>query len=262
MLRILSIFQSDAAFELFHITTPIATRMMACVIYSRRLLSTAFSPFVNLLATWSYNRQFILNGWWLLEVRLAAWRQGERRHYIRPVRQKSALRITCLRRSVALKPPCRRSVAVKYPEDLDHMQEGDMNLDGEIVTVRPEFTMDTLQELPNYVGISRDTAGSRGISMNLVVIPAGAKARPHYHEGFETAIYILKGEVQTFYGENLAKSCINKQGDFLYIPAGVPHQPVNRSLVSEAIALVSRTDASEQESVRAYEPAVGPESGA
>lgn len=128
-----------------------------------------------------------------------------------------------------------------------------MNLDAEIVTVRPEVPIDTLQKLPNYVGISRQTAGSQGISMNVVIIPAGAKARPHYHEGFETAIYILKGEVQTFYGEGLSKSCINRQGDFLYIPAGLPHQPVNLSADTDAIALVSRTDASEQESVRPYE---------
>ena len=129
-----------------------------------------------------------------------------------------------------------------------------MNLDGEIITVRPEVAIDTLQKLPNYVGISSQTAGSTGISMNLVIIPAGAKAQPHYHEGFETAIYILKGEVQTFYGDGLAKSCINKQGDFLFIPAGVPHQPVNLSADADAIALVSRNDASEQESVRPYDP--------
>ena len=131
-----------------------------------------------------------------------------------------------------------------------------MNLDGEIITVRPNVAIDTLQELPNYVGISSQTAGSKGISMNVVVIPAGAKARPHYHEGFETAIYILKGEVQTFYGEGLLKSCMNKQGDCIYNPPGLPHQPVNLSHDTDAIALVSRTDASEQESVRAYEPTV------
>jgi uncharacterized RmlC-like cupin family protein len=130
-----------------------------------------------------------------------------------------------------------------------------MNLDADIITVRPSVAIDTLQKLPNYVGISNQTAGSSGISMNVVIIPAGCKARPHYHEGFETAIYILKGEVQTFYGENLAKSCINQQGDFLFIPAGVPHQPVNLSSSTDAIALVARNDANEQESVRPYEPA-------
>ncbi|MGF1644150.1 MAG: cupin domain-containing protein [Thiotrichales bacterium] len=128
-----------------------------------------------------------------------------------------------------------------------------MNIDGEIVTVRPSVPVDTLQKLPNYVGISNQTAGSTGISMNVVIIPAGAKAQPHYHDGFETAIYILKGDVQTFYGEGLAKSCVNKQGDFLFIPAGVPHQPMNLSSETDAIALVARNDANEQESVRPYD---------
>jgi len=127
-----------------------------------------------------------------------------------------------------------------------------MNLEGKIVTVRPDVQIDTIQKLPNFVGISENTAGSTGISMNIVIIPAGARAKPHYHEGFETAIYLLKGDVQTFYGENLKESCINKQGDFIYIPAGVPHMPVNLSDVDDAIAIVSRNDANEQESVREY----------
>lgn len=129
-----------------------------------------------------------------------------------------------------------------------------MNLHGEIVTVRPDVSIDTIQKLPNYVGISEKTAGATGISMNIVVIPPSAKAEPHYHEGFETAIYLLKGEVETRYGEGLAKSVINKQGDFVFIPAGVPHQPVNLSADTEAIALVSRNIANEQESVRVYDP--------
>ncbi|RDV25287.1 cupin domain-containing protein [Alteromonas aestuariivivens] len=127
-----------------------------------------------------------------------------------------------------------------------------MELEKKIVTVRPEIPVETLQKLPNYVGISENTAGSVAISMNVVIIPAGARAKPHYHEGFETAIYLLKGDVQTFYGENLKESCFNKQGDFIYIPAGVPHMPVNMSDVDDAIAIVSRNDSNEQESVRAY----------
>lgn len=129
-----------------------------------------------------------------------------------------------------------------------------MNLHGEIITVRPDVSIDTIQKLPNYVGISEKTAGATGISMNIVVIPPAARAEPHYHEGFETAIYLLKGEVQTFYGEGLSKSVINKQGDFIFIPAGVPHQPLNLSSDVEAIALVSRNSANEQESVKVYDP--------
>ena len=127
-----------------------------------------------------------------------------------------------------------------------------MNFDKDIITVRPSETIDTIQKLPNYVGISGKTAGATGISMNVVIIPPSAKAEPHFHKGYETAIYLLKGNVQTFYGKDLSKSVINQQGDFIFIPDGVPHQPVNLSSTEEAIALVSRNDPNEQESVQVY----------
>jgi uncharacterized RmlC-like cupin family protein len=127
-----------------------------------------------------------------------------------------------------------------------------MNFDKDIVTVRPSEAIDTIQKLPNYIGISGKTAGATGISMNIVVIPPSAKAEPHFHNGFETAIYLLKGNVQTLYGKNLSHSVINQQGDFIFIPAGVPHQPVNLSSTEEAIALVSRNDPNEQENVQVY----------
>jgi uncharacterized RmlC-like cupin family protein len=127
-----------------------------------------------------------------------------------------------------------------------------VNFDKHIITVRPSETIDTIQKLPNYVGISGKTAGATGISMNVVIIPPSAKAEPHFHNGYETAIYLLKGNVQTFYGKNLSKSVINQQGDFIFIPDGVPHQPVNLSSTEEAIALVSRNDPDEQESVQVY----------
>ena len=127
-----------------------------------------------------------------------------------------------------------------------------MNLDKDIVTVRPSEAVDTIQKLPNYVGISEKTAGSTGISMNIVIIPPSAKAEPHFHNGFETAIYLLKGNVRTLYGENLSKSVVNKSGDFIFIPDGVPHQSVNLSSTEPAIAVVSRNNPNEQESVQVY----------
>ena len=129
-----------------------------------------------------------------------------------------------------------------------------MNLDQKIVTVRPEITTDTIQKLPNYIGISELTTGAKGISMNIVVFPPGAKAEPHFHENFETAIYLLKGKVETRYGENLSKSVVNEEGDFIFIPEGVPHQPRNLSDSEPAIAIVSRNDPNEQESVQLYFP--------
>lgn len=129
--------------------------------------------------------------------------------------------------------------------------------EAEIITVRPDSSVMTKQRLPYFVGISKATAKASAISMNLVVIPAGGAAEPHLHDGFETAIYVLDGEVETLYGPGLARSVVNKTGDFIFIPANVPHQPVNRSAGKPARALVARNDADEQESVIPYDPKHG-----
>lgn len=125
----------------------------------------------------------------------------------------------------------------------------------EIVTVRPEKTTMTRQRLPNFVGISGASAGSQHLSMNLVIIPPGGAAQPHVHRGYETAIYLLQGRVETRYGPGLRKSVIHEAGDFIFIPADVPHQPVNLSATEPAHALVARNDPNEQESVVMYDPA-------
>ena len=128
-----------------------------------------------------------------------------------------------------------------------------LDLKRKAVTVRPKETLTTKQNLPYYVGISKETAGTKGLSMNLVVIPPGASPKAHYHKDFETAIYLLKGRVETRFGENLKESIINEEGDFVYIPPGVPHKPVNLSKTEPALAIVSRNDPNEHENVIAYD---------
>ena len=122
-------------------------------------------------------------------------------------------------------------------------------VDKPVITVRPKSTHQTKQSLPNFEGISAATAGSTGLCMHLVVIPPGGKAVPHYHNGYETAIYIVQGRAETRYGPNLEHSAINEAGDFLFIPPNVPHQPVNLSDTEQVVAVVSRNDSNEQESV-------------
>lgn len=118
-----------------------------------------------------------------------------------------------------------------------------------IITVRPQGTHLTKQELPNFEGISAATAGSKHLCMHLVVIPPGGRATAHYHDGYETTIYIIQGKAETRYGNDLEHSIINEAGDFLFIPPNLPHQPVNLSDTEEVIAVVARNDPNEQESV-------------
>jgi len=122
----------------------------------------------------------------------------------------------------------------------------------DVITVKMPAEIATEQALPYFVGISRQTAGARGIAMNMVIIPPGARAKPHLHKDFETAIYMLQGRVETRYGEGLKKSVINEAGDFIYIPPGLPHQPVNLSDTETAIGIVARNDPNEQENVVPY----------
>ncbi|MBF2080055.1 MAG: cupin domain-containing protein [Synechococcales cyanobacterium T60_A2020_003] len=124
----------------------------------------------------------------------------------------------------------------------------------QIVTIRPQAETMTRQKLPYFVGISGATAGTPGLSMNLVIIPPNGTAAAHYHKDYETAIFILKGKIETRYGKGLKQSMINTAGDFLFIPPGVPHQPTN--LTDEpAQAIVARNDPNEQENVVMYDPA-------
>jgi uncharacterized RmlC-like cupin family protein len=111
-----------------------------------------------------------------------------------------------------------------------------------IITVRPKETFISKQQLPNFEGISAQSAGTKHLCMHLVVIPPGGKATAHYHDGFETTIYIIKGRAETKYGA----------GDFLFIPPNLPHQPINLSETEEVLAVVARNDPNEQESIVIY----------
>lgn len=108
------------------------------------------------------------------------------------------------------------------------------------------------QRLEYYVGVSGETCGSTGLAMHLVVVPPGASAEPHFHEGYETAIYQLEGRVETRYGDGLEQSVVTEAGDFLYVPPGVPHQARNLSDTEPAVAIIARNDAGEQERVVPY----------
>ena len=114
--------------------------------------------------------------------------------------------------------------------------------------IRPGDTYDGKQGLTYFNGIASETVGSKGICMHLLTIPAGARAKAHLHENHETAIYILDGEAMTLFGDRLQHQMLTRAGDLVYIPAGVPHLPVNLS-GKPVSAVIARTDPNEQESV-------------
>lgn len=75
-------------------------------------------------------------------------------------------------------------------------------------------------------GVSGSLSGSRHLSMAYGVLPPGIKAKAHRHP-FETAIYIISGGVRVYYGGALESFVDIMAGDFIYIPADLPHGPEN-----------------------------------
>ena len=117
------------------------------------------------------------------------------------------------------------------------------------VLVHPGATYAGKQGLTYGAGVYAETTGASRLCMHSLTIPPGGRAKAHVHAGHETAIYLVSGEVVVWHGEGLTERSLMRPGDFFYIPAGVPHLPVNASQTDSAFAVLSRTDPNEQESV-------------
>jgi uncharacterized RmlC-like cupin family protein len=104
------------------------------------------------------------------------------------------------------------------------------------------------QGLDYGAGVSAESAGSRGICMHRLTMLPGQRAQAHLHEHHESSIYVISGSAELWYGPNLEHHTVVEAGDFVHIPAGVPHLPANTS--NEPVeAVIARTDPNEQESV-------------
>lgn len=116
-----------------------------------------------------------------------------------------------------------------------------------VVRAGAEFT--GKQALQYKPGISAEAVGAKGIHLQIVTLAPGARAKAHKHENHETAIYILSGVSEMWFGDRLEHHAVCAAGDFIYIPANVPHLPFNMSTSEPCVAIISRTDPNEQESV-------------
>src|SRR3984957_16659870 len=67
-------------------------------------------------------------------------------------------------------------------------------------------------------GANAVSAGARALGGNLGMIPPGSRGMPHYHDGRETALYLVSGETEVWYGAGLVKRSLVRPGDFIYIP--------------------------------------------
>ncbi len=114
--------------------------------------------------------------------------------------------------------------------------------------IRPETSYAGKQGLHYFAGVSAESAGAQGLCMHLLTLPPGTRANAHLHANHESAAYVIRGEVEVLHGPQLEQRSTVRAGEFIFIPAGVPHLPFNTGH-EEAVAILARTDPNEQESV-------------
>ncbi len=81
--------------------------------------------------------------------------------------------------------------------------------------------------MTRIAGVSEGLVGATGIHLAVATIPPGMSSSPHIHLNCEAALYVLKGRGTFYHGDMLGKSWEFAPGDYLFVPPGTPHQPVN-----------------------------------
>jgi uncharacterized RmlC-like cupin family protein len=113
-------------------------------------------------------------------------------------------------------------------------------------SLRSQVVKNTTGQAPSY-GISAQSVGAQSIYLHVSPIPPGIRTEPHKHDLYETAAYVISGQVELWSGENLEDHLIVNSGEFVYIPAGMPHVVGNPSKTDVSVAVLARNYADEEE---------------
>ena len=76
-------------------------------------------------------------------------------------------------------------------------------------------------------GVSKNLSNATNIHMAIASIPKDRCSTTHFHTNCESAIYVLSGNGLFLHGKNLEIEEEISQGDFIFVPEGAFHQPVN-----------------------------------
>jgi uncharacterized RmlC-like cupin family protein len=88
---------------------------------------------------------------------------------------------------------------------------------------------------PQTLGMQRRAAvttertGATKLWAGTVSIEAKARTGPHHHGELESVIYVVNGVARLRWGDRLEFVAEAGAGDFIYVPAFVPHQEINAS---------------------------------
>ena len=113
-----------------------------------------------------------------------------------------------------------------------------------IGVVRPEtFSQDTAQTPGSHrvAAITREHGTPSSMWGGLFTVAAGGETAIHHHGKQDTVVYVLAGTALIRWGRRGEFSATAEPGDFVYVPAYLPHQEINLSEDAEFTWVVVRS---------------------
>lgn len=72
-------------------------------------------------------------------------------------------------------------------------------------------------------GIDSKTTGAKKIWLGHVTCAPNTMGPPHHHGEAETAAYVLSGHIRVCFGKDFKEHVDAGPGDFIFVPAHLPH---------------------------------------
>lgn len=118
-----------------------------------------------------------------------------------------------------------------------------------LVRSRPDHrTSDTPQTpgMRRYAAISGGITGSQHLWMGGNTVAPGQKSADHHHGEADSGIYVVSGHPRFVFLVDGAETHIDAApGDFVYVPAWVPHREENPTDYEDAVVVLARSTAEE-----------------
>ena len=116
-----------------------------------------------------------------------------------------------------------------------------------VAVVKAQDGVDKVQGFTYFHGVSKEAVGAQRLAMHVGVLPPGMQGPAHTHAEHESAVYVLEGTALIRWGHRLEHEATAGPGDFVFVPAGMPHQAINPSATEPCRTVIARTDPSEKE---------------
>ena len=110
--------------------------------------------------------------------------------------------------------------------------------------VKPlQFDADTPQTpgMRRLAAVSHALVGSEKLWAGVMIAEPGMASAVHHHGDQETVVFVLSGRSKVRWGSRLEQEADLEAGDFLFIPALLPHQEINPSADQSVIWVVMRS---------------------